>query len=342
VQEQTPPLTFFRDRYFPTDAHADVFNADKVLIEYRDGDRKLAPFVVKRKGDIPINRGGYEMNEYAPPYIKPSRLLTIDDLEERGFGEAILPTAGAEERATAIISRDLVELNDRITRTEEWLCAQTLIFNGFTATAYNDDGTKGEVFDLFYYKEGENNPTQYTISDPWDNGGDFYRDVELMCVDLQRRGKSAADLVIGSDVADYIQNDEKTLKRLDIARANFGNLEPQNLSNGVSWLGRLNFGGFVLDIFAVRETYEDESGTIQPYFPSKSVLVTAPGCGHLMYARVRQMNTQTTDFEDIALPRVPRVYIDTNNEQRKLRLAARPLAAPKTKAPWIYAANAVQ
>ena len=39
MEEVVPNAFFFRDRYFPT-GEGDVFAADKVLTEYRRGDRK--------------------------------------------------------------------------------------------------------------------------------------------------------------------------------------------------------------------------------------------------------------------------------------------------------------
>ena len=41
TEEIVPKQTFFKDRYFPT-GEGDVFAADKVLTEYRKGDRKMA------------------------------------------------------------------------------------------------------------------------------------------------------------------------------------------------------------------------------------------------------------------------------------------------------------
>ena len=41
----SPVNTFFRDRYFPTEA-GDIYAADKVLCEYQDGDLGMAPFMV--------------------------------------------------------------------------------------------------------------------------------------------------------------------------------------------------------------------------------------------------------------------------------------------------------
>ena len=88
VEEIVPKQTFFKDRYFPT-GDGDIFASDKVLTEYRKGDRKMAAFVSSRAGDIPMERRGFEIHEYQPAFIAPSRLLTQDDLRKRGFGEAI-------------------------------------------------------------------------------------------------------------------------------------------------------------------------------------------------------------------------------------------------------------
>lgn len=72
VQQLTPATTFLRDRYFPTNDASDVFATDDVLVEYRDGSKKLAPFVAPRKGGVTILRNGYHMERYTPPLWLPS------------------------------------------------------------------------------------------------------------------------------------------------------------------------------------------------------------------------------------------------------------------------------
>ena len=47
-------------------------------------------------------------------------------------------------------------------------------------------------------------------------------------------------------------------------------------------MGTLNFGGFRLNVICVDETYVDDSGAEQRYFPATSAMVTAPDCGHMM------------------------------------------------------------
>ncbi|WP_050697993.1 major capsid protein [Anaeromassilibacillus senegalensis] len=342
IEEIVLPQSFFRDRYFPTNAGTDIFAADKVLVEYRDGDRKMAPFVVRRAGDIPIGRSGYEIHEFEPPYIAPSRLLTMDDLRKRGFGEALFSNSTPAERTRALQMQDLTDLSRRIQRREEWMAAQTMINNGCTAIAYIDNDTVGEPWDVFYYDVNGSNPAIYTVSSKWDAaGGDFKADVEAMTGDLLDRGLPATDLVVGTAVGQFIQSDEKLAKLLDNRRMEYGQLAPRLTSYpGIAWLGRLNFGGVDLDIYVVRETVVDEKSVTQRLFPATSAMVTAPDCGHMMYGQVTQIEDDG-EFHTFAMQRVPKFTVDKEHDIRKLREAARPLAAPKQKAPWMYAANVV-
>ena len=137
MEEVIPETFFFKDRYFPTEA-GDIFNADKVLTEYRKGDRRMAAFVSSRIGDIPVERRGFEIHEYQPSRIAPSRMLTIDELNKRGFGEAIYPGSDEAERAARLIRDDLQTLEQRIKRREEWMSAETMINNACTMQEYVD------------------------------------------------------------------------------------------------------------------------------------------------------------------------------------------------------------
>ena len=103
VQQLLPVSTFLRDRYFPTNAATDIFSTTDVLVEYKDGSKKLAPFVAPRKGGVAILRNGYTMERYTPPFVAPKRALTIDDLTRRGFGEALYSQLTPEQRQQVLL-----------------------------------------------------------------------------------------------------------------------------------------------------------------------------------------------------------------------------------------------
>ena len=344
VEEIVPRQTFFKDRYFPT-GDGDIFASDKVLTEYRKGDRKMAAFVSSRAGDIPMERRGYEIHELQPAFIAPSRLLTMDDLRKRGFGEAIYANSTPAQRAARLQRDDLADMERRIIRREEWMAVQTMINNACTMQSYIDDKTEGEKLYVQFYDTTSDHT--YTVSTKWnaanEKGKAFFGDVKNMCRKLSKRGLHAADLVIGSDVADAILGLDDVKSLLDRNSGIIIGTIDQQLSayDGVVYMGTLNFGGFRLNVICVDETYVDDSGEEQRYFPATSAMVTAPDCGHLMYGQITQIDYGSTDFTTYVAKRVPKFVLDQPGDKRKLRLATRPLAAPKDDCPYIYAANVV-
>ena len=342
----SPVNTFFRDRYFPTEA-GDIYAADKVLCEYQDGDHGMAPFMVDRADPIPVARLGYEIHDYAPTKIAQSRMLTIDDLKKRGFGEAILSDSTEAERANKLVMEDLALLERRFVRAEEYLCAQTMLNNGFTVNEMIDANTVGNTATVQYYDPNNGNDGIYTISsgDRWATNTAWsviVGHVRAMCRALARRGLPHTDLIVGQDVADVLlaNSDFKALVNRDSGII-IASPVSQELTkyDGVSLLGIVNFGGYRLNVIVVDEQYKS-SGSYVNYFPVKGIMVTAPGCGHLMYAHITHID-ENGNYTTITGKRVPDLFVDRRRKTRELILESRPLAAPKNYSPWVYAANAV-
>ena len=270
------------------------------------------------------------------------KVLTEDELRKRGFGEALYANSTPAQRAARLQLQDLTDMDRRIVRREEWMCAQTMINNACTMQTYVDDKTEGETLYVKFFDDASDHT--YTVATKWDaTGGDFFGDVKAMCRKLSSRGLPAADLVLGSDAADAVLEMEKVQKLLDRNSGIIIGTIEQELSqyDGVVYMGTLNFGGFKLNLISVDETYVDASNTTQKYFPATSAMVTAPRCGHMMYGQITQIDYGSTEFTSHANIRVPKFSIDQDKDLRKLRLASRPLAAPHNYCPYIYAANVV-
>ena len=207
VQQLVPAATFLRDRYFPTNDASDIFATEDVLVEYRDGVRKLAPFVAPRKGGVTMLRNGYNMERYTPPFVAPRRTLTLDELRKRGFGEALYSQLTPEQRQQVLIMRDADELGDLITNREEAMAAETMLTNGCIMKHIADDADKSDEMEIRFYTEGSN-PATYTPTTKWDaEGAKIRADLGAMARMLTRRGLRAADLVCSPDVADVIVED---------------------------------------------------------------------------------------------------------------------------------------
>ena len=343
----SPVPTFFRDRYFPTGA-GDIYAADKVLVEYRDGDNAMAPFMVMGADPINVKREGYEIHEYSPTYVSQSRDLTADQLKQRGFGEAILSKSTEEERAAKLVSEDLALLERRFSRTEEFLCSQVMINNGFTIQEHLDE-THTKLAELKFYDPAKGNDGVYTITQ-WGAGttfADVCADIEAMCDALSARGLPAVDLVIGRKVRDFLlsMSDFRDLvnKQSGIIVAEGGIRQTLSQYQGVTFLGTINFNGYDLNVIVSNEQYSAVSGgsvVRTNYFPATSMMVTAPAAGHLMYAHIVHMD-EDGEIETITGKRVPDLFVDRKKKKREIILESRPLAAPQNYSPWIYAAGVV-
>lgn len=340
VQEINPLHTFLRDRYFPTNDSTDLFATEDVLVEYRDGNKTLAPFVAPRKGGVTVLRKGYHMERYTPPYIAPKRPMTADDLKKKGFGEALFSKLTPAQRQGALMMKDFEEMDAMIARREEAMAAETLLTNGCVMTHIADDKAEGEPMHIRFY-EGENNPAQFTPDVDWDEAdADILGDIYAVCELLAAKGLGHTDLIVAPDVGSAILDDEKIQKLLDNRNINIGGVDPAVLPSGVTKIARLNCKGHVVDVLQYSESYTGDNGTSQSYIPAGKAVLTAPGCGRTLYGAVTQVEQSDGLFHTYAAKRVPKYYSDAQGNTRELYLTSCPLCIPNNKNAW-YVINAI-
>lgn len=334
----TPATTFLRDRYFPTNEATDIFTTEDVLIEYKDGNKKVAPFVSPRKGGITIHRDGSYMVRYTPPFIAPRRTLTIDELKVRGFGEALMSKLTPQQRESVTMLRDLEELSEMITRREEVMAAEILTTNKCIMKHYADDlKTVVDERELKFYDESSN-PASYTPTTKWgQTGAKIIDDIHAMVKMLTAKGLPASELLVSSDVAGIIMNDEKVQKLLDIRNYSVGSFAPMQLPDGATRLCVLNVYGRDITILVYDETYENENGVDTAYIPAGTAILTAPAVGRTMYGAITQLEQFDGAFHTYAANRVPKYLSDAVGNTRSLTLSSAPLLIPNRRNSWITA-----
>ncbi len=335
---QIPPLTtFLRDRYFPTNDAADVFATDDVLVEYKDGKKRLAPFVAPRKGGMTIMRDGYTVERYTPPFIAPRRVLTIDELNKRGFGEALYSTLTPDQRQAALILQDADEMGEMITRREEAMAAELLRTNGYIMKHYADDLSKYDEKEIRFYEDASN-PAAYNVTNDWDeSGAAIIDDIAAMARLLTARGLPATDLLVAPDVADAILADATIQKLLDIRNYHIGSVEPVELPAGAARVAVLNIKGRMISVYSYDETYEDDDGNTVQYIPAGYAILTAPAAGRTLYGAVSQVEQSDGLFHTYTGRRVPKYISSAEGNTRTLTLTSCPLLIPNNKNAWITA-----
>lgn len=340
VQQLEPLHTFLLDRYFPTNSATDVFATDDVLVEYKKGSKKAAPFVAPRKGGISILRDGYTVRRFTPSYIAPKRTLTIDDLNKRGFGEALFSTLTPQQRQGVLMLRDLDELRTMNERRKEAMAAEVIFTNGCIMDEYVDDLHTFEEKEVRFY-DGEKNPAVYTPAADWStteaSGKQILNDVAAMISMLTKRGLPATEVLVAPDVADVILANEWILKLLDNRNYQIGGVDPTVLPSGVAKICRLNIKGRMIDFLSYDDTYTEIDGTVKPFIPQGMIAVSAPGAGRTIYGAVTQLEQADGEFHTYAGINVPKYLSDARSNVRELILTSAPLCMPNNENPFITA-----
>ncbi len=270
LEQVKKPTNFLSDRYFPTSKNTDVFKTNKVLVEYRKGARKVAPFISPRENGVALENYGEYMREYVPPVIGMRKTLTIDDLNKRGFGEALYTAMAPADREATLLVRDMADLRDVIKRRQEVMAAEVLFNNSLNVQEYGEDGKKGKSWNMKFY-EGDTNPAVYTPTANWADtkasGKQILADVAAMIKMLSKRGIPATEVLMAPDVADVFLANEYIHELLDNRRIEIGQLKPIELPDGVSRIATLNIKGRNIDFLYIHELLDNrriEIGQLKP------------------------------------------------------------------------------
>ena len=339
VKELPPLHTFLLDRYFPTSAR-DIFTTDEVIVEYKKGLKKAAPFVAPRHGGVAVLREGYKLRSFAPAHTGVKRSLTIDDLKVRGFGEALYPNLTPEQREGALLLEDLDDMRGMIARREEAMAAEVIFTNGCVMHEYADDLGTYQEREVRYYDE-QTNPGIYTPAADWTtteaSGIQIINDIHAMISMNARRGLPATELLCAPDVMDVILNNAHIQKLLDNRRMEFGGIAPEELPSGVTKFARLNIKGRMIDFLCYEDTYLDVDGQEKAYVPTGKVALGAAGAGRTVYGAITQLEQTDGEFHTYAAQAVPKYLSDAVGNTRTVELNSAPLCIPNNESPFIVA-----
>lgn len=331
VINRPPVHTFLRNMFFKPE-NIRTFDTGHVDVDYFKGKRTMAPFVNPRLKGKSMSREGFTTRTYQPPQIKPDRVVTGDHLSKRTAGETIYTRRSPEDRAAIILARDIVDLDDSITRREEWMFAQIL----FTGKVHMiGEGYDEELDFNFTQKEilsGNDLWTDYSNSDPFTQLYDRRRQV------VQSSSINPNILVMASDVVPIFIQHPKIKDLMDKKAVEVGRIEPRNLPNGATYIGSLSALG--LDIYSYDEWYLDEDTDPQnpvekPMVPEGHILLGSTNAKfNTYYGAVTLVNPETKQFVTVEGDRVPQSWVSVEPPTRTLQLNARPLPVPHEVDSW--------
>ncbi|MDN3561714.1 major capsid protein [Vreelandella neptunia] len=292
------------------------FVTKNVDIDIYKGQRKMAPFVRPNRPGVVVDRTGASMRSYQPAYIKPKMETNAGQLMNyRSPGEHIYSGRTPLQRAGEQLARDMEDLDDQINRREEWMIAQALTTGQVNVVGEGiDDVVDFQMDDSHIITEG----TAWTdpAGTPIANLRKYKR---LIAKDSGRTGSTA---VLSVEAADALIDSEDTQKKMDTRRIDLGMIQPDQLPDGVTYLGYLRDPG--MDLFVYEEWYIDAAGDEQPMIPAGGVIVgpTSSRCT-MLYGAIQDMEAIEGGMFDVS--RYPKSWVTKDPSVRWLMMQAAPL-----------------
>lgn len=327
IEMMMPVRTFLKDTFFP---NVNTFPTENVDIDYYKGRRKMAPFVSPRASGKVMDREGFVTKTFKPAMIKPQTITTGDDINKRSMGENIYSTRSPEERAAELLAKDLTYLDEVITRREEWMAAQ-ILFTGKVDIV--GEGIEATLDFDFTNKETLSGTNLWSSSE-----SDPIADLKKWRLNvIKKSGVNPDRVIMASDVVDAFVNHEKVKSALDNRRIILGQINPQILPNGVTYIGSISILG--LDIYSYDEWYYDEEAKEEkPMVPAGTIMLGSTNArSSMLYGAVTLTDQSTNRFVTYEGSRIPDSWIKKDPPARILQLNSRPLPIPHEVDSWYVA-----
>jgi hypothetical protein len=317
--------TFFSQREF-ADAHT-------VQLNVRKGGRGLAPFILPLEGQVIGRRLPFVSMIVSAPTIAPARVVTLREISRPWWGETPFNYLSVEQRIANIYAQDTEDMDDEISRTEEWLCANMMFSGKVTWTVRTKTP---QTIDF-----GFTNIT--AVDHPWDTAdGDPLKDLQLAQQSLNEAGYAGNIAIYGTRAWNALMNNPKVKETFLWPR--FGPVNsittPENLPPGVA--SGPSFTNPVMSNTIYSGSYMGPDGNIHRLVPDDKVLVASSDVrNRIVYAMVTQIEQADGNWHSYSAERVPKVEVNVNKNFWMYTLTSRPVPIPTDLMSWTVLENVV-
>lgn len=307
---------------------------DKAIYDYRKGSRKMAPVVHPGTGGVLMERDGFQTREIGFATIAPERVIEVNQLYGRSFGEKILGAMTPAERAKKMQAKDLVEMRKAIQRRREHMARQVTLSGKLELFEYTNEGRSKRPNLIADYGF-----TNYFVpgadSAAWDQvGAKIESDMQKM-LDLAQAGLGIVEwIIMAPDVANALLYNSDYVKRLDIRNVNIGEINARYRGQGVRFVGH-NIDG--VEMYSFAGTYVDDDGLVKPIMPSGKLIMGYKGMLIEYHGPVTQVEKVDGDPITYIKKEVPLKYSSIESNSTKNRLTSRPTIVPENIDGWVIA-----
>ncbi len=329
VIERNPQVkTFLKDTFF---SRIETSPTEHIDVDFTKGGRELAPFVHDKIAQATTENQGYITKQFTPALVTADRVTTAGDILKRAPGELLYNAMSPEERASLKMAKDFLQIDEMITRREEWMCAQTLFTGKIPVIG---KGVNYEIDFKFTNKDVKSG------TDLWsDSKSKPISQLEEMAMQVQKTGFLNPDIcILGQQAASEFVNNSSVQKILDTEHMNLATIEPKMLPNGATYIGTIPKIG--LSIYQYNEWYLDNF--TDPNNPVVKPLIPVDHCGvfssqmqgFMGYAVNTIIDNDSKEFISVEGTRCPDTWIQKKPAAKYIQLMSRPLSCPVEVDAW--------
>lgn len=320
------PSTYILDTFFQD---GEPFDTETVEIQTYKGSKPIAPYVSELQPGKVILRTGFTASQYKPALIKPARPITAIDLKTRSAGESLINPDQPEVRARKLLARDMIELQDTITRRLVQQASELM----FTGKVTQIGEGVNQVIDYDF-----TNIVTLSGTDLWSNEASdpikFLAEQRKVVMDANA---PTPNIVLADyDAAVSLMRHPKILKLADNKGVDVGNIDTTLLPDGVTYHGRLRDVG--LDVYSYTGTYTNDAGQEVPFIPAGTIAIMSTRDKFTFhYGANIIMDPKTEQFVSARGKITPQSWVTIEPAQRWLQMLSRPLAVPANVDGWVVA-----
>ena len=316
LREMKPPRAFLRSLFFG--GAPMLSDRETIDIDVQTSARRAAEFSNRKGPGKAVDRVGFTTHHFTPPNVAPKMALTVEDMQTRLPGEHVYSTRSADDRARALLGQDLATLDDLIARREELMARDALVSGSIDCSG--DD--VAQVITL-PARHASLTVGLLAAGDRWNAAtAQILRDLRAWRRAIAAQcGLTADVLILGYEAIDALLADDDVRTLLDNRRMDMGQIGPQLLNAGASYVGQLQG----IDLWG----YEELDASGNPLISSKTVLMgsTQADC-RLCYGAVGVADDAGKRISLVPAARVPESWVEREPAVRWLKVSARPLPIP--------------
>ncbi|MFV0425360.1 MAG: major capsid protein [Bacilli bacterium] len=324
VSEQTTKMKKFFTNFFP-ERH--THTVEKLEVHVKKGKKKLAPFVAPKQGGKILTREGFKTFNITTPKLAPSRIMTIEDISQRAFGEKIHSRKTPQERAVELFSKDYIELEESIVNRIEWMARRIML--GLSIDIEDvEAGVDINVDFNFTNSETLVSGAKWDedTSDPLEDVKEWRRTV------IRKSGVSSNICILGGNAYKAFINNPIVKERLNIKNIDIGEIKPTIIDEAVTLVAKIEG----IEYYTYDEWFLDDDGLEQPMMPLDTIILTAKKIGSIEFGSVTLMD-RNEKYQTYESEIVPTIYADIKNSTKELTLISRPLTVPFDVDSWYVA-----